>query len=255
MKKRNLIFDTFLYTFADLIVLMVGSYLLLPLYTRMLSQEQFGEFVVFRANTEIITYIVFMGLPSAIGRLYFQYKKNNEQIEYLTSVLLFSILSISLVCALIYLFGPGIWRSVYPEVSVEPYLFLSVLVAITSFYSSIGSLWLRMDEKILLFIEYQLLATLVLIGVVYLNLVVLGMGLKGVIFAMFLSASCSIFIIPLGLKGQFKFRLKLKYISESVKYGYPIMLGYFAYYLINRSSILILGHNVTLSQIAIFGLA
>src|SRR5579863_2516604 len=84
---RRLISATALYGVADLIVMAVGGFLLLPLYTRTLTKAEFGLYVVIRTNTEIFTYLLALGLPSAVTRIYFDYRRRDQHVEYLNSVL------------------------------------------------------------------------------------------------------------------------------------------------------------------------
>ena len=75
-KSHALLRTTLIYGVGDVIVLAVGGFLLLPLYTRTLSQHDFGIYVVIRANVEIFTYLLYLGLPSAAGRLYFDHRNS-----------------------------------------------------------------------------------------------------------------------------------------------------------------------------------
>src|SRR3954462_15264518 len=81
-----------LYGAADVIVLAIGGVLLLPMYTRTLSQGDFGIYVIVKANAEIFTYVLYFGLPSAVTRLYFDYRQANEQFSYLSSIANFFLL-------------------------------------------------------------------------------------------------------------------------------------------------------------------
>ena len=54
MDTRKLLSTTVLYGLADVIVMAVGGFLLLTLYTRTLSQPEFGTYVIVRTNTEIV---------------------------------------------------------------------------------------------------------------------------------------------------------------------------------------------------------
>ena len=86
-----------LYGLADVIVVAIGGFLLLPLYTRTLTQAEFGTFVIVRANTEIFTYLLYFGLTSAVARVYFDYRERDEHTAYLSSVLAFFVLNL-VVC-------------------------------------------------------------------------------------------------------------------------------------------------------------
>ena len=111
-----------LYGLADVIVMAVGGFLLLPLYTRTLSQPEFGIYVVARTNTEIFSYLLYLGLPSAVARVYFDYKKAGQQQDFLSSIVMFFGLNLLVLGALLSVWGHHLWRLLSPTTDVQPYL-------------------------------------------------------------------------------------------------------------------------------------
>ena len=89
MNQSRLLGAAVLYGAADVVVLAIGGVLLLPMYTRTLSQADFGIYVIVKANAEIVTYLLYFGMPSAVARLYFDYRRVNEHLQYLTSIVNF----------------------------------------------------------------------------------------------------------------------------------------------------------------------
>ena len=114
METRRLLSSTVLYGLADVAVLAVGGFLLLPLYTRQLSQEEFGIFVVIRTNIDILTYLLYFGLPSAVTRLYFDHKRSQRQHEYLSSVVTFYLLMLAAFATVFWFQGATLWHALSP---------------------------------------------------------------------------------------------------------------------------------------------
>ena len=244
-----------LYGLADIIVMAVGGFLLLPLYTRTLSQPEFGTYVIVRTNTEIFSYLLYLGLPSAVARVYFDYKKTGQQQEYLASVVMFFGLNLLLLGALLSVWGPDLWRLLSPTTDVQPYLAFSVAIAAVGFFSSLGSLCLRLEGRARAFASLQVATALVLAACAVLNLVVFRLGLPGLLWALLISAAFSGLVLPWQLGRVFRPRIHWAHISNSMRYAGPIVVGYLAYFLLNRASTLVLQRHVALEQIAIFGLA
>jgi O-antigen/teichoic acid export membrane protein len=255
LDTRRLLSSTVLYGIADIIVLAVGGFLLLPLYTRTLSQEEFGIYVIFRANTEIFTYLLFFGLPSAVGRLYFEYKKVNQHVEYMSSVVMFFLIILITFSIVLLIWGDILWMMLSPGAPVEPYLGFSMALAAIGFYAAIGSIWLRMEGRVIVFIALQVAASLVLAAVAVTNLVVFDIGLSGLLYALLSSAACSALVLPWLFGLRFRPMIRWVHIAESLHYAVPIVIGYVAYFVLNRMSTVILQHHVGVDQVAIFGLA
>ena len=244
-----------LYGIADVIVMAVGGFLLLPLYTRILSQAEFGTYVIVRANTEIFSYLLYFGLPSAVARVYFDYKKAGQQVAYLSSVLVFFGLNLLLCGVLLALWGSDLWALLSPSTPADPYLAYSVAIAAMGFVSALGSLWLRLDGRAKAFAALQVATSLVLAAGAVLNLVVFKLGLPGLLLALLASSACAGLVLPWLLGRGFRLRLQWAHIQDSLRYAGPILVGYVAYFVLNRISTLVLQRHVAVDQIAVFGLA
>lgn len=228
---------------------------MLPLYTRTLSQSEFGIYVIVRANIEILTFIMFLGLPSAVGRVYFDYKKSNQHVEYLSSVLMFFLLGLVVFGAVLAVWGSHLWGMLSPDTPVFPYLGFSFAIVVVGFFGVLASIWLRMEGRATAFAGLQVGSAIVLAVAAVTNLVVLNGGLPGLLYALLISSACSALTLPWLFGRNFRPLIQWVHITESMRYAGPIMIGYIAYFVLNRISILILQRHVALDQIAIFGLA
>lgn len=255
MDTRKLLSTTVMYGIADVIVMAVGGFLLLPLYTRTLSQAEFGTYVIVRANTEIFSYLLYFGLPSAVARVYFDYRKTGQQTEYLSSILLFFSLNLGLCSTLLALWGSNLWALLSPGTPVHPYMLYSFAIAAMGFLSTLGGLWLRLDGRARAFAALQVATSVVLAGCAVLNLLVFGLGLQGLLLALLASSACASLVLPWLLGRGFRPHLRWAHIQATLRYAGPIFVGYIAYFLLNRISTLVLQRHVAVDQIAVFGLA
>jgi O-antigen/teichoic acid export membrane protein len=253
--SSSVIRNAVLYALADALVLGVGGFLLLPLYTRSLSQEEFGMYVVVRANSEVFTYLLFLGLPSAATRLYFDHRTAGDAHAYFSSILVFYVCSSLVFAGTLGMAGEYFWHSLSPSAPAHPYMWLAFLVAFTSFFSSITLLWLRLEEKAASTLAMQSLAAGVLIVIVSVALLTAHAGVMGIFVAL-----CASQLVPtLKLKnqfgGKFQMRIRWSHIRESAPYAAPILIGYLAYFVLNRFGMIVLQRYASLSEVAAYGLA
>lgn len=244
-----------LYGFGDVIVVAVGGFLLLPLYTRVLTQAEFGIFTIIKTNTEILTYLLQFGLISTVGRLYFEYRKKSEHYQYLSSVFLLFLVFALISSLSIYQFGEELWDLFSPNVPAVPYIWFSLAIALFAFCGSFSMIWLRVEEKAGMFIAVQIASAIVLLALVILNLVIMPRGLIGLLYALVISAACGAAVLPFLFRRKFTLRIKSEYTSVSLHYGLPIFLGYIAYFITNKVSLIILQRHVSFEQLATFGIA
>lgn len=255
MDTRRLLSSTALYGIADIAVMAVGGFLLLPLYTRTLSQDEFGMFVAIRANIDILTYVLQFGMVSAVARVYFDYKANDRHHEYLSTVVsLFMVVLAAFVVAMA-AWGPWLWAQLSPTTPVHPYLELSIAIAAAGFLAGITSLWLRLDGRVLPMVALQLTAAVVLAAVAAFNLLVLDARLKGILCALLASSVFGAALLPRLFEGRFRFGIHWKYVTDSLHYAIPILVGYIAYFVLNRFSTLMLQRHVLPGELAVYGVA
>jgi O-antigen/teichoic acid export membrane protein len=255
VKTHSLLRTTIIYGVGDVIVLAVGGFLLLPLYTRTLSQHDFGIYVVVRANVEIFTYVLYLGLPSAAGRLYFDHRSSGAHVQYLSSILTFYLLSCAAFVGLLGFFGDAVWAFLSPTTPAAPYLWFCVALAAVSFLSALGTLWLRMEGRPTAFALVQVGASLVLVAAAVVNMVVLHLGLVGLLLALLISSVGAALVLPVLFGTRYRPVARLEHITESLRYALPVVIGYVAFFILNRFSTLILQRHAPLADIAIFGLA
>jgi O-antigen/teichoic acid export membrane protein len=255
MRIRQLLTASALYGLGDMLVLGVGGFLLLPLYTRTLSQAEFGGYIVVKTNIELVGYLVCFGLLSAVGRVYFDHRAAGEPRRYMNSILMFFLMVVTLAAAAFIGTGDSMWRLVSPSIPSWPYLWYALGVAALTFTAGLGSLWLRIDQQVGAFVGLQLVAAVVLAVTAFVNLEILHLGLPGLLAALaigYLPATLSL-IWRIGV--DFRPRFRRTDIGPSLQYGMPFAVSYIAYFILNRFSLLTLQWHVTLEDVAIFGLA
>ncbi|CAN7273482.1 lipopolysaccharide biosynthesis protein [Brevundimonas sp. LjRoot202] len=256
MNIRQLLTASAIYGVADMLVLGVGGFLLLPLYTRALPQAEFGAYVIVRANIEILGYVLTLGLLSAVSRLYFDHKKSGRPREYFNSILTAFFVILLVAAGLIALWGDPVWRLLAPSTPSQPYIWYSLAVAAVSFTAGLGSVWLRLDSRVNTFVTVQIIAAAALATAAWFNLIVLKLELSGLLIAFVIGylPATAVLLFRIGTKLR-PASADASDIRTSLVYGLPFVVSYVAFFLLNRFSVMTLQHHVPIDQIAIFGLA
>ncbi len=255
MNTRKILTASALYGAADVLVLAVSGFLLLPLYTRALTQSEFGNYVVVKTNIEIFTYLLYLGLPSAVTRVYFDYRRQGKHYEYLSSVLVMFALNVAFCGFVLALYGEVLWNLLSPRTPARPYMWYAFAIAAGGFVAALVAVWLRLENRVRAFVTLQITIATMLALFAAVSLVLLDGGLRGLLIALLLSGVLSAAVLPWLFGGKFRLVLRREHVIESLRYAVPILVGYVAYFALGRASTLILQRHVQLDQIAIFGLA
>lgn len=255
MKLKRLISTSLLYGLADMAVLVVSGFVLLPLYTRMLSQADFGIYVVVRANTELLSYLLYLGVPSAMARLYFDHYRCGNHYDYVgTIVLAFTILA-AVGTGLTYLVGDRIWEVVAPKTPAWPYLWFCFVTATMSFYGLTCLTWLRLDDAIWSVMAIQLTTAVLLALFAWLALAVLNTGLNGLLTVLLFTSVPPALVLIGRLWRRFKRPLPVATIRATLFLGLPIFLSYLSNFTMNRINLFIMQYWGDIEAIAVYGLA
>jgi O-antigen/teichoic acid export membrane protein len=255
LSTRGLLYSSIIYGAADVVVLAVGGLFLIPLYTRTLSQTEFGNYVIVRTNAELFTYLLYFGLPSAAARVYFDHRKIGRHVEYMRSVVNLFMVSLLVFGCICYLWGGKLWELLSPNTPTVPNLWFSVAIAAISFFATLGPLWLRLENRVHAFVTVQICASLVLALAACVALVTLHAGLFGLVAALLISSAASSLVLPWLFGGRFRPAIEVSHVSESLRFAAPVVVSYVAYFVLNRTGTVILQRHVAADQIAIFGLA
>jgi O-antigen/teichoic acid export membrane protein len=255
MRLKTLISTSLLYGVADMAVLLVSGFILLPLYTRTLSKADFGIYVVVRANTELLSYLLYLGVPSAMARLYFDHRRTGDHYDYVGTIVIAFTATALVGTALTFLVGDHIWAILAPLTPGWPYLWFCFGTATISFYGLTGLTWLRLDEAIRLVVAIQVATALLLALFAWVALATFDTGLNGLL-SVLLFANIPPAVVLLGrLIGRFNRPLPIATIRATLILGMPIFLSYLSNFALNRINLFIMQHWVNIERIAVYGLA
>lgn len=127
-----------LYFVTDVLV-KVSQFLLLPLYTRYISPEEFGNIYLLIAVGNFLTIAVSLSLHGSISRFYFNCNSTDEVKEMYTSILKFIMIFSTFIYAVLLFFGDKIFYFI--KLDFFPYIFLTLISSyLTIFYNLISSL-------------------------------------------------------------------------------------------------------------------
>ncbi len=173
-----------LYLISNLILKGAG-FLLLPLYTHLISPSEFGIIFLIQLTASLIAAVVSLSVRATIGRFYFDCKTDSE-VSLLYSTILWFILLFSVVIYLaLFLFSDKIAVSI--GVPNYPYFYMGLIISFLSIYYPLvtGLLYAKQEGK-------QISIITIISGVMVLVLnIILVVNLEDKIFAYLLSGIIS----------------------------------------------------------------
>jgi O-antigen/teichoic acid export membrane protein len=218
--RSSLLKSSLIYTFCDAINKAV-PFLILPFLSYYLAPSDYGIIANFNVLLAIVSIFIMLGVDGAIGVNYYKFNKA-EMSRYIFNGVLLTLFTTGTVLIIFLLFQQFIYEFVKVP---QRYLVLLVVMAFATSMTSINlSLW-RLEEQPVKFGIYEILQTIVNIGVSLIFVVSYKMGWVGRVNGMLIaSLSFGIFsLIILYRRGYLKLNIDRVYLRDILYFGLPLI--------------------------------
>lgn len=156
VKFKQLAGQSSLYTIGELLRSSL-SFLLLPLYTRILTPADYGILGVMTPVYSLLSILMALGLPAAMLRFYFDFQDDDEsKARYVRSLSSFMALSGVVLGLIMTALGPWVFRLLIPNVPFNPYVLLVIWNAALSTLSLAPMTLFRARQQAHYFIIFTL---------------------------------------------------------------------------------------------------
>jgi O-antigen/teichoic acid export membrane protein len=234
----------------------VIGFLLIPLYTRYLTPEDYGILEVTTSFSLVLTTLCWMGLPGSVSRNYFDVKDNPEQLNILISTIYISLLGFSIFYGLVSsILIINLNEIIFKGVPFFPFLLISIFSGILMGPSNLMNKLIisRQQSKLSAFtnVVFTFLGLITaLVGVVFLKF-----GLLGIFLSQLLSASLNFGYSLYYLRPNLRLIFDFSVFNNNLKVGSGILLHHL---MINFSPFItkyFLATFVTISSLGLFGIS
>lgn len=222
---RSIAKGSLLYAFGQLLT-KASAFLLIPLYTRFLTPEDYGIFGYLQFMLLIMATIFMFGFYGAQTRFFYQHKNESEVIgEYLFTINLWLFAVLLPGVLLVIFFGENVYKLFGPDdVPFYPYV---PLIAWTIFFQVMNQLvisfWVARKAYLKTTLLQLCLFFLITGFAVYL-VVFREMGAEGKIKSVLYGQMVFFFLAYFPYAKQFIFKIRWQYLAFSLSYGLPIVI-------------------------------
>lgn len=231
------------------------SILLLPVYTRYFSPEDYG--IMSYIDSLIIFVLIFsiLSLNSYVLRNYFEQKDITEQKKLVGNIFLFisiyNVLTFFFFSFLLY----GLLEILDSNINFLPLVFLALIANFFETFSVIPLVLLRINEKAKQFIFYSLSKTVLQILLTLLFVILLDYGIDGKYYSLILANSIFAVIYIKMMLQESILNFNLKQINSALKFSLPLVPGAIAFIILDISDRIILEKYVTLQELGLYSIA
>jgi len=220
--KEQQIKNSFIY----LLPIIVGSvlpFITLPIFTRILTKEDYGVLALAQVYAIFVNGLANFGMTAAYDRNYFQYRSNYlETAKLLYSILLFVMLNFLLLAGLTYLFRGTLSKLIIGSVEHRNILFWAFcaqfFVGVNYYYLT----YFKNSEIAKSFTVYTITSSLINLIISLFLVAYLRIGIIGLVYAQLCSGIMLFGILSYKFTTTLTPSLSKAIFFESIKIAYPL---------------------------------
>ena len=254
--SKQLVRGTSFYTLSKLLT-KVGLFLLLPLFTRYITPEEYGVIELLRPIINFIPLFFTFGLYTAQTRYYFEIREKEKIKEYIFT--LNSFLWVVTIIILFFLHSPlkFILGKIidYNKVNFYPYIFLALIAGFVKLYVHMARNYFKVIKK------YSRVAIGNIIGfiafaVISITLIVyLDYGVLGYMVAFLCYQSLLLYIFYFKYIKNTKWSFNKERLRQSLAIGLPISLSSITGVILGYSDRIVLSNFLAMEVVGTYSLA
>lgn len=229
--------------------------ILLPLYTKYLTIEQFGLVALYEVIFQLLSILATFGMKNSLMRYYWdkEYKDHTREMVFnsLLVIVVLSILFLTLSGVILNTFSQLIFDTkVSPELNII--FIVSTLIRVVADFIL---MLLRIQHKAGKQTLYQLIALVLTVGLTWGFIKYAGLDLVGIFLALAISNLLIILLLFPYLLRNILVKIKKDYIKEFLRYGAPLSFASLLTIILVLSDRFILNHFMDLSVVGNYSLA
>lgn len=253
-RLKDILKDSTIYGISKILGQLI-SFFLIPLYTSYLSPDDYGILSIIGITSTSIALFMTFGLDSSTYRYVGMEKDPEIQKEYINSAQFLSLIAISIILIISFLFINPINTFFVEQNSPLKYTVIGILIAVFSSISNIPRAFLRINRKVkdiaiasFINIIFSILSTIILV-------VSLKMGILGALLGNLIGAFFSSLYLMLKVPNFFSFKISKIKIKELVLYSLPTLPAQLFAFLIPLYTQWSIKEYISLKELGLYAVA
>jgi O-antigen/teichoic acid export membrane protein len=255
-KNNKLFSDASIYILGNILQKAL-SFLMIPLYTRFLTPDDYGIIGVSVAVESVLTILLGFGISGSIVRHFYDYKDDTKRLkEFITTNFVFLILSAGIITLYLNYYGKELWNLLLSErVPFSPYIQIVLWNSFAGLLAQIPLSLYRAQQKARSFMVAQVSNFLLTLLFTICFVVILHFGAIGALLGSMVASVITTFSLSvLLLRKWFSFHLNLQYVWISLVFGLPLVPHSLSTWIMASVDRILLEPRVSLNELGIYNL-
>lgn len=251
---RRISSQTLIYGLGDAVTRIAGL-LLLPIYTRFLSPDDYGKLALITLFSTVVALFLDFGQRTAFFRFYFENESPEARRRLTGTVLIFLLVAAAVISIPIILFFDRIAPALVRDVSLRSLIRIALIGVFFEVGSAIPFAIFRAKQyagryAVLSFSRFLISVVLNITAIVWLH-----WGVVGLVYASLIT-SALFFVICIALTVRdIEWTVDFGLLKQLLRFGLPLVPAAFAYWALNLSDRFFLQKYADLSQLGLYSIS
>ncbi len=231
-----------------------GGFILIPLYTHVLSTGEYGTLELLSRTTDILVLVMFMGVRQAFIRFYFEHDDTEWQ-KTVVGTTLALVLTSSIIIALIFFPFRGLIAGTLFNNPASGIFFVFVVIFLPlDLLVKIGMTHLQIQMKSIKYVTINFIRFILFIASNYILVYMYKMGIIGVLFTNVWIAAIVGFVFLFFLIKWTHLKISFHIMKKLLKFGLPYLPTAFFGFIIMNSDRYFLKYCSSLEDVGVYAL-
>jgi O-antigen/teichoic acid export membrane protein len=246
--------DTLIYGFGNSIQKITG-FLLIPLYTRYLTPDDYGVLSSISTFTFFASVLAGMGIFEATARYFYKAKSEDEKGRLLYTSVIMQLISYGIIVVCILPFSGNLSQFLFSTPQYGWVIFISLLLLLLNPISSNIDIIYRYYRQPIKFQLVSILRTIITPLLVVIFVVILKKGVLGVQLGQFISLCIiTVFAFFYFARSKYTPKFSLVWSKKMLRYGFPLIWSGIAVWIYSVSDRFFLLHYSDLKSIGLYSI-
>lgn len=241
-----------IYQLGEILNKAVG-FLLIPIYTKAFTPEEYGILALILVLESFVTIIFGFGIVFGMGRSFYDYDDEYNRKVVLSTALLSTFCSASILFSISYLFSGNITKIIFGNNSNIILVKISLLYSYINVLRTPGLSFLKVHKKSISYtVWYSISFITSCLGIIYL-VVFKKSGIVGVLIGHIISSSITL-LIYIQLRKFLVFKFSKQEFKKMMIFGLPLIPDSIIFILLTMADRFFINHYVNTAQVGIYSL-
>jgi O-antigen/teichoic acid export membrane protein len=250
---RSFFKDSIIYTIPALVSRGLALFLV-PLYTRVLSPDDFGALDLFMVFAGIVNLTIALEVSQAVARFYPEESDTDKKIGYASSAFWFTLGCYLSFSILAFFFAAPASRLVMGSSGLEDIFRIGLLHILFNGILYLMQNQLRWELRSKAFALLSLVYTLVTTGLSVWLAYGLNMGLAGLMWGMAGGACAAVLLGSWQLQKTFRWQFSKQLLSSMLRFSAPLVPASIAVWVSSYVDRMMINHFLSLEEVGLYGI-